>query len=501
MFHSHAAALLAMTGMCAATTAGVGFGLEHSPYLGTPNYAVNMDEEDGEDIELEGHVGVVDPNELATLAKRTAAEVSHNAVEYAASRPVITKAKNNKKVKSNTVGNNKIKNKKGKSKEGNVVKRTGNSPGEQTLITPDVDHAGKQIPLKPGYKAHEHRNYAITHAIATAGRTSYWIGYHMFGLVNQSRPWSYFLALPVFFQSVSGHNNDENTVIGGTSWLAEKIGVSILAGLLCFILTYGGRRIKGHKVKWYTSQLTVFLLISISALHIDPRAHGNIYWLYVNSRSYGDTVSLTHRSLVNVIFGFAVASTVLLMTPSVKVIGMVPYPRGLVGIRGEQELHDIKSCQVGSRWVKLQLQPHLNCSIADVEQIIYNWSATILHISAHGSENGMGPYFQRVNDQAPVEINSSILASKLVKKGLELIVLNTCFSANYAQTVADITGAQVIGWHGTVRDSAAVIFTAYFYALLADGNSYKGAFERSHTAIQLDSSYSSQRAELFSPQS
>lgn len=195
---------------------------------------------------------------------------------------------------------------------------------------------------------------------------------------------------------------------------------------------------------------------------------------------------------------FTLASLILLTASTVKTMILVPDPRGLNPIRSQEEVQIIQECGRGLRWILLKVEYYGNCRFRDIAHVVYHSSATILHVIAHGSDGGAGPWFQR-DDRRPAAINHDALAHILAGKGFECVILNVCYSAQYSQTIADITRAKVIGWHGTVNDNAALMFSHYFYARLTEGYNIEAAYHYANDNLHLDDTYNDQAVELFLP--
>ena len=98
----------------------------------------------------------------------------------------------------------------------------------------------------------------------------------------------------------------------------------------------------------------------------------------------------------------------------------------------------------------------------------------ILHFSGHiTAKEGLR---LRGEGRSTAYLNGEMLAAFLKGSGVELVVLNACYSEALAISLSDVVPA-VIGTTREVRDVAARRFTRYFYTALAGGVSVTDAFE------------------------
>jgi len=73
-----------------------------------------------------------------------------------------------------------------------------------------------------------------------------------------------------------------------------------------------------------------------------------------------------------------------------------------------------------------------------------------------------------------------------IQKGLDLVILNACYSRDQAQAIADAVG-YAVEMEGAINDKEATEFSREFYRALGDGRSFEDAFERAQLAVGLTS--------------
>lgn len=106
---------------------------------------------------------------------------------------------------------------------------------------------------------------------------------------------------------------------------------------------------------------------------------------------------------------------------------------------------------------------------------------TILHFSGHGSMSGIA---MRADDGGYHSVTGESLRRFLKGRGIELVVLNSCYSKAQADAIGDAVGA-IVGTTASVDDEAARRFTVAFYRALGSGLSIREAFRDGGDAVAL----------------
>lgn len=106
---------------------------------------------------------------------------------------------------------------------------------------------------------------------------------------------------------------------------------------------------------------------------------------------------------------------------------------------------------------------------------------TVIHFSGHGSDNGI---VLRSDDGGYTEVSGLSLRRFLEERGVELLVLNACFSGAQANLASSAVKA-VVGTTSAVGDEAARRFSTAFYRALGEGLSVREAFRDGGDAVAL----------------
>lgn len=106
---------------------------------------------------------------------------------------------------------------------------------------------------------------------------------------------------------------------------------------------------------------------------------------------------------------------------------------------------------------------------------------TVIHFSGHGSTKGI---VLRSDDGGEAEVDGRSLSGFLNGRGVELLVLNACYTKDPADHIGGAVNA-VIGTTSAVDDEAARRFTVAFYRSLGNGLSIGEAFRDGKDAVSL----------------
>lgn len=135
-----------------------------------------------------------------------------------------------------------------------------------------------------------------------------------------------------------------------------------------------------------------------------------------------------------------------------------------------------KSIHIESRWA---VQP------TDVLQALNEVEPHIVHFSGHGT-NTDEIVFQDANGDAVVVKKDAIIKSIASSaKNIRIIVFNTCFSNNQAESITKHIDC-AIGMNDSISDKAARVFAAQFYSSIGFGHSVKVAYDQAKAALMLE---------------
>jgi hypothetical protein len=146
---------------------------------------------------------------------------------------------------------------------------------------------------------------------------------------------------------------------------------------------------------------------------------------------------------------------------------------------------ELRSLELELRGVKHRDQITLSARHAarpdDLLRYVREEQPTIIHFSGHGSAKGI---VLRTDDGGCTEVSGQSLRRFLDGRGVDLLVLNACYSRAQADHVASAVTA-VVGTTSAVGDDAARRFTVAFYRTLGNGLSIREAFRDGGDAVAL----------------
>lgn len=105
----------------------------------------------------------------------------------------------------------------------------------------------------------------------------------------------------------------------------------------------------------------------------------------------------------------------------------------------------------------------------------------VIHFSGHGDLSGI---VLREDSGKDTVVSGSALERFLKDRGVELVVLNSCYSEHQASSIKNSVNT-VVGTTDAVDDEAARRFTAAFYRALGNGLSIQEAFRDGGDAVEL----------------
>ena len=106
----------------------------------------------------------------------------------------------------------------------------------------------------------------------------------------------------------------------------------------------------------------------------------------------------------------------------------------------------------------------------------------VIHFSGHGSTTGI--ILRADSGDGYQEVEGASLSRFLKDRGVDLVVLNACYSRGQAHMMHDVVKT-VVGTTDAVGDEAARRFTVAFYRSLGDGLSIREAFRDGGDAVAL----------------
>lgn len=117
----------------------------------------------------------------------------------------------------------------------------------------------------------------------------------------------------------------------------------------------------------------------------------------------------------------------------------------------------------------------------DLVRHVRDENPNVIHFSGHGSPAGIVLRNDVGGDRT---VDGGQLTRFLRGRGVELVVLNACYSENQAHSIRSAVKA-VVGTTDAVEDEAARRFTVAFYRTLGNGLSVREAFRDGTDAVAL----------------
>lgn len=125
-----------------------------------------------------------------------------------------------------------------------------------------------------------------------------------------------------------------------------------------------------------------------------------------------------------------------------------------------------------------------------------------MHFAGHGDENGDFAFQDKDGNTKVVKASAlGDILEMATTIGLRLVVLNSCYSDENAQYIAEKVG-MVVAMRGAIQDDAAVAFTSELYGALGDSrdfslNDVQTAFNWAHSGLRLGFDEVSAKPRLF----
>lgn len=171
---------------------------------------------------------------------------------------------------------------------------------------------------------------------------------------------------------------------------------------------------------------------------------------------------------------------------TIKVLFMASNPIDQTQLRLDEEIRAITekirasehrdSVQLISRWA---VRP------TDLLQALNEHKPHIVHFSGHGSDNDELVFQADDGSTKLVSKEAIVTTMSTLNDNICVVIFNACFS--YAQAKAVTQHVDIaIGMKDSIRDDAARVFAAQFYAAIGFGRSVKQAFNQGISALLLE---------------
>nr|WP_312404555.1 CHAT domain-containing protein [Brevundimonas sp.] len=134
-----------------------------------------------------------------------------------------------------------------------------------------------------------------------------------------------------------------------------------------------------------------------------------------------------------------------------------------------------------SRRERIAMESIMAVTPDDFVASLRRFRPTAIHFSGHGDVDGI---LMRGDGDATHVVPGSALAQALQDRGIELVVLNACYSESQAVAIAPKVGA-IVGTRCAVDDEAAIRFSTAFYRTLLSGDLLQAALKDGKDALVL----------------
>lgn len=158
------------------------------------------------------------------------------------------------------------------------------------------------------------------------------------------------------------------------------------------------------------------------------------------------------------------------------ILALAANPMNEVRLRLEHEINEIEDhlMQAGATGYKLERTGAVQ--VENLVRLLLKYNPTIVHFSGHGSEKSEMLLEDNSGNSNPVNPDLLKQVFEKLKGSIRCVVLNSCYSANQAEAIANSIDC-VIGMSSTIEDKAAIAFSSKFYLVLGSGCSIKKAFD------------------------
>jgi hypothetical protein len=171
---------------------------------------------------------------------------------------------------------------------------------------------------------------------------------------------------------------------------------------------------------------------------------------------------------------------------TIKVLFMASNPTDQPQLRLDEEMREItEKIRASKHRDSVQLISCWAARPTDLLQALNEHEPHIVHFSGHGSNNDE-LVFQSDDGGTKLVSKEAIVATmSTLSENIRVVIFNACFS--YAQAEAVTQHIDVaIGMKDAIRDDAAKVFAAQFYAAMGFGRSIQQAFDQGVAALLLE---------------
>lgn len=169
-----------------------------------------------------------------------------------------------------------------------------------------------------------------------------------------------------------------------------------------------------------------------------------------------------------------------------KILFLAANPGDTSRLKLDEEIRAIEQAlRRGKYWNHFQLEQHWAVRVTDLQALLLESRPHIVHFSGHGSAESEIILQDEQGQSRPIPRKALKTLFELLKGNIHCVVLNSCYSKEQANSIAETIDC-VVGMSDAIGDQAAIRFSSSFYQALAFGESVDKAFKLGCNQINLD---------------
>ncbi|MBV7339576.1 AAA-like domain-containing protein [Chloroflexi bacterium TSY] len=131
------------------------------------------------------------------------------------------------------------------------------------------------------------------------------------------------------------------------------------------------------------------------------------------------------------------------------------------------------------------IKQHWEVRVSEIQELLLRHQPDIVHFSGHSDESSRIILHDDARKSQPISKDAIGTLFAVLQDNIKCIVLNTCYSEEQAQIIAQHIDC-VIGISAKINDSSAIKFASSFYQALGYGRAIQTAFELGRLQIKLE---------------
>lgn len=204
---------------------------------------------------------------------------------------------------------------------------------------------------------------------------------------------------------------------------------------------------------------------------LNPHIHRPIWIPAYSSGVYGDAVRWPQGAVHG---------------GELRILVMTASPANMGALRTREEERQLKASLLDGLHgrERLKIEVIRGATVDDILAGMNRFKPHVLHIGAHGNNDGDLSFLDEQGDAALVPLAGMAAAVKAAGEQLQMILLNACFSDAATRVLVDHVDC-AIGVRKALADDSALEFTRAFYGALGHGCSVGQAYEQGLAALKL----------------